>query len=322
MAEFTERSNLPSIAVVAAVIKDAQGRVLVNQRPAGKPWAGYWEFPGGKIEAGETPRAALARELREELGLTIHDAQAWLQLSHDYPERRVQLDVWRVQRFSGLPQAHEAQAFMWMRPDELGSLPLLPADAPVVKALCLPPQMLVTPSPGADSNQFMRKLDSVLQQGVEFVQLRAPELGPAAYLHLAREVVRLCRQHRTRVVLNADAELAVELEADGVHLNSARLAGIEQRPLPQEFLCGASCHNAAQIQRAADLGLDYIVLGSVLSTPSHPQVEPLGWEGFGQLAALSTLPVYGIGGMGAEQLKKVRELGGYGVAGIRSFWRA
>lgn len=313
---------MQTIHVVAAVLKDAQGRVLVNQRPAGKPWSGYWEFPGGKIEAGETPRAALVRELREELGLTVHEAQSWLQLSHDYPERRVQLDVWRVRRFSGLPQAHEAQAFLWMPPGELGSLPLLPADAPVVKALRLPWQMLVTPSPGADTNQFLGKLDSALQQGVEFVLLRAPELAPAAYAGLAREVVNMCRQHGTRVVLNADAELAVELKADGVHLNSARLGGIAQRPLPREFLCGASCHDAAQIRCAQDLGLDYIVLGPVLSTPSHPQAEPLGWEGFERLAALSTLPVYGIGGLGAEQLTKVRELGGYGVAGIRSFWRA
>src|SRR5574340_474268 len=312
---------MQTIQVVAAVLKDAQGRVLVSQRPAGKPWSGYWEFPGGKIEAGETPRAALVRELREELGLTVHEAQSWLQLSHDYPERRVQLDVWRVQRFSGLPQAHEAQAFMWMRPDELGSLQLLPADAPVVMALRLPPQMLVTPSPGADTNQSLGKLDSALQQGVEFVQLRAPELAPAAYTRLAREVVRLCRQHGTRVVLNADAELAVELKADGVHLNSARLGGIAQRPLPREFLCGASCHDAAQIHCAQDLGLDYIVLGPVLSTPSHPQAEPFGWEGFERLAALSTLPVYAIGGLSAAEFGKVRDLGGYGVAGIRSFWR-
>lgn len=312
---------MQTIQVVAAVIQDRQGRVLVNQRPVGKPWAGYWEFPGGKIEAGETPRAALARELREELGLTIHEAQSWLQLGHDYPERRVQLDVWRVQRFSGLPQPHEGQAFMWMRPDELDRLQLLPADAPVVKALRLPPQMLVTPSPGADTNHFLGRLDSALQQGVEFVQLRAPELAPAAYAHLAREVVNLCRQHGTRVVLNADAELAVELEADGVHLNSARLAGIECQPLPRGFLCGASCHDAVQIHCAQDLGLDYLVLGPVLSTPSHPQAEPLGWEGFERFAALSTLPVYAIGGLSAAQLGKVRDLGGYGVAGIRGFWR-
>ncbi|HKS93642.1 MAG TPA: Nudix family hydrolase [Gammaproteobacteria bacterium] len=309
------------IQVVAAVLKDGQGRVLVNQRPAGKPWAGYWEFPGGKIEAGETPRAALERELQEELGLTVHAAQAWLQLSHDYPERRVELNVWRVQRYSGAAQAHEGQAFAWMRPEALVGLNLLPADAPIVRALRLPPHMLVTPSPGADREDFLRQLGNALQHGLEFVQLRAPALARATYAGLAREVIRLCREFGARVVLNADPEWASELNADGVHLNGVRLAQIEHRPMPREFLCGASCHAEAQVHRAQDLGLDYVILGPVLPTPSHAQAQPLGWGGFKSLAALSQLPVYAIGGLRAEDLAQVRELGGYGVAGIRGFWR-
>ncbi|MDE2274138.1 MAG: Nudix family hydrolase [Gammaproteobacteria bacterium] len=311
--------NPPTLAVVAAVLKDAQGRVLVNQRPAGKPWAGYWEFPGGKIEAGETPRAALERELHEELGLTVQAAQAWLQLSHDYPERRVELEVWRVRHYSGAAQAHEGQAFAWVRPEALGGLNLLPADAPIVKALRLPPQMLVTPAPGADREKFLRQLGNTLQHGVEFVQLRAPALA-AAHADLARAVISLCREYGARVVLNADPELARELHADGVHLNGARLAQTKHRPIPREFLSGASCHDAAQVQRAQDLGLDYVILGPVLPTPSHPRAKPLGWEGFKSITALSQLPVYAIGGMRAEALVKARELGGYGVAGISGFW--
>lgn len=317
-----DRGKLPTLAVVAAVLKDGQGRVLINQRPSGKPWAGYWEFPGGKIEAGETPRAALERELREELGLTVHEAQSWLQLSHGYPEQQVHLDVWRVRRFSGVAQAHEGQTLAWVRPDALGNRQLLPADAPIIKALRLPPQMLVTPSPGPDQAQFLGKLGKTLQQGVEFVQLRAPGLPAAAFAQLAREVISLCRERGVRVALNANPELVRELGADGLHLNAARLAQLRQRPLPREFLTGASCHDEAQIKCAHAAGLDYIVLGPVFATPSHPQSEPLGWEGFKRLAALSQLSVYAIGGMHAEQLGKIRELDGYGVAGIRAFWSA
>ncbi len=315
------QGNPPTLAVVAAVLKDGQGRVLVNQRPAGKPWAGYWEFPGGKIEAGETPRAALERELREELGLTVHAAQAWLQLSHDYPERRVELEVWRVRRYSGAAQAQEGQAFAWVRPEALGGLKLLPADAPIIKALRLPPQMLVTPAPGADREKFLRQLGDVLRHGMEFVQLRAPALARASYAGLAREVISLCREQGARVVLNADPEQARELDADGAHLSGVRLAQTKHRLIPREFLCGASCHDAAQIHRAQELGLDYVILGPVLRTPSHPQAKPLGWEGFKSIVALSELPVYAIGGMRAEALVKVREQGGYGVAGISGFWR-
>lgn len=127
---------MKTIQVVAAVLRDGQGRVLVNQRPAGKPWAGYWEFPGGKIEAGESPRAALERELQEELGLQVQAADPWMQLVHDYPERRVELDVWQVHRFCGRPEAREHQALAWVRPAELSAWKLLPADPPIVQALC------------------------------------------------------------------------------------------------------------------------------------------------------------------------------------------
>lgn len=312
---------MQTVQVVAAVLMDGQGRVLVNQRPAGKPWEGYWEFPGGKIEVGESPRAALERELQEELGLTVDTAHAWLQLSHDYPERRVELDVWRVQHYSGTAQAREGQAFTWVRPEALAALKLLPADAPIVQALRLPPQMLVTPAPGADREKFLHQLGKALQHGVEFVQLRAPALAPSSYAGLAREVINLCREYGARVVLNADPELARELHADGVHLNGERLAQTKHRPLPREILCGASCHAEAEIRRAQALGLDYVILGPILPTPSHPQAKPLGWESFKSLASLCELPVYAIGGMRAENLVKVRELGGYGVAGISGFWR-
>ncbi|HKT31692.1 MAG TPA: Nudix family hydrolase [Gammaproteobacteria bacterium] len=310
------------IQVVAAVLKDGQGRVLVNQRPAGKPWAGYWEFPGGKIEAGETPRTALERELQEELGVKVREARPWLQLSHDYPERRVELDVWRVHGFSGTPHAREGQALARVQPEELDGWRLLPADAPIVTALRLPPQMLVTPSPDTERSRFFDALDKALQRGAEFVQLRAPEIAPPGYAQLAREVIALCRARGVRAVLNAAPELARELAADGVHLSSARLAGISQRPLPKDFLTGASCHDEAEIRRAQALGLDYLVLGPVLRTPSHPQAKVLGWEGFARLAALSPLPVYAIGGMRPEHQKKARALGGHGIAAIRSLWSA
>ncbi|MGH8277955.1 MAG: 8-oxo-dGTP diphosphatase MutT [Gammaproteobacteria bacterium] len=125
-----------AVLVVAAIVMDGQGRVLIDQRPAGKPWAGYWEFPGGKVEAGEAPFAALQRELREELGLSVDDASAFMQFTYDYPERRVALDVWRVLRFSGVATSREGQALAWVRPDELSAWKLLPADPPIVQALC------------------------------------------------------------------------------------------------------------------------------------------------------------------------------------------
>jgi 8-oxo-dGTP diphosphatase len=314
------RDTIPTIRVVAAVLKDAQGRVLVNQRPSGKPMAGYWEFPGGKLESGETPLTALKRELHEELGITVHDARPWIRSSHDYPELRVELAVWQVRRCSGTAQAREHQALAWVKPGELPGWNLLPADDFIVTALRLPPQMLVTPSPGADPPRFLSNLERALEQGVDFVQLRAPEFTLPHYTSLAREVIALCRRQGARIVLNAEPALARELDADGAHLSSARLARITGRPSAQGFLVGASCHDETEIRRALASGLDYVVLGPVSATPAHPQAAILGWDGFARLASLSTLPVYAIGGMRPEHLQKLRDLGAYGIAAMRGLW--
>ncbi|MGH8403076.1 MAG: Nudix family hydrolase [Gammaproteobacteria bacterium] len=308
--------------VVAAVLKDQQGRVLINQRPEGKPWAGYWEFPGGKIEAGETPLAALKRELLEELGLTVCDAKPWIHLSHGYPEYRVELDVWRVQRYSGELRARENQSLAWVKPEALSGWNLLPADGPIVASVRLPPRMLVTPPPESGTAEFLETLTRSLERGVECVQLRASELALPDYTSLAREVITLCRHHAAHIILNTEPQLAQELNADGVHLNSARLMQAAGRPLPAGFLAGASCHDENEIRRAQARGLDYIILGPVQATLSHPHATILGWDGFARLASLSPAPVYAIGGMQPGQLEKVRSLGGHGIAAMRGLWNA
>jgi 8-oxo-dGTP diphosphatase len=109
--------------------------VLIAQRPPGKHMAGGWEFPGGKREPGETPRAALERELREELGIEVHEATPLISYEHEYPERRVLLDLWVVTRYSGEPQPLDAPALQWVAVDELESAGLLAADLPMIPAL-------------------------------------------------------------------------------------------------------------------------------------------------------------------------------------------
>ena len=120
---------------MAGLITDDSGRVLVGQRRAGTHMAGYWEFPGGKRRPGEGPRGALERELREELGIAVRGAEFMAELTHRYPDRRVHLELWRVDRFEGEPSAREGQALKWVAPENLLALPLLPADQPLVEAL-------------------------------------------------------------------------------------------------------------------------------------------------------------------------------------------
>ncbi len=303
------------------MLVDGQSRVLLAQRPVGKPLAGYWEFPGGKLEAGETPQVGLRRELHEELGITVQNARPLIQLSHGYPEVHVQLDVWRVTHYSGELRACESQPLAWVKPEELSSWKLLPADGPIITAIRFPPLMLVTPSPEANWEQFLQTLEQTRNRGVDFVQLRAPELGLSDYASLAAAATALCHRRGVRILLNSKPEMVDDVGADGVHLSNARLLRITGRPMPQDFLVGASCHDETGIRLASAYGLDYIILGPVQATPSHARGATLGWDGFQRLASRSVPPVYAIGGMLPQSLEQVRKLGGHGIAAMRGLWQ-
>jgi len=125
----------PTIRVVAAVLHAAGGQVLITQRPAGKSYAGLWEFPGGKVEPGELAEAALRRELHEELGIRIGACRPLLTLRHEYPERQVELLVWTVEHYAGVAQGLEGQALRWLRVPELRNIDMLPADLPIIERL-------------------------------------------------------------------------------------------------------------------------------------------------------------------------------------------
>ena len=132
---MTPNDTIPTIRVVAGALFDAHGRVLIAQRPAGTHMAGRWEFPGGKLNAGESELEALRRELLEELGVRLERAERMLELAHDYPERRVELCMWRVTAYQGEPRTLVGQSLKWVAPSELGREDLLEADRPIVTAL-------------------------------------------------------------------------------------------------------------------------------------------------------------------------------------------
>jgi mutator protein MutT len=135
------------IHVVAGAVTAADGRVLIAQRPPGKPLAGGWEFPGGKLEPGEARAAGLARELCEELGIVIRDPRPLMRVRHTYPHGEVLIDLWVVSRYQGEPRGVDGQALRWLMQDELAGAPLLPADRPMVRALRLPERLTEASSP-------------------------------------------------------------------------------------------------------------------------------------------------------------------------------
>jgi len=309
------------VHVAVAAISNECGEVLIARRPEHVHQGGLWEFPGGKLEAGESVSEALRRELAEEIGIIARSARPLLRLHYDYPDKSVLLDVWLVSQFSGSPHGREGQPVRWVPSHELGEYDFPSANRPIVTALQLPTAYLITPSPGADIERFLTKLETSVQAGIFLVQLRAPELSTQSYAALAREVLPVCQQYGARLLLNSDPVWVERVGAHGVHLNSQRLKALPSRPLGKGLWAAASCHNAEEIAQANRLELDFAVLGPVLTTQSHPDAAELGWKKFRQLTDVANFPVYALGGMAADHLPTAYEHGAQGIAAIRSLWR-
>ena len=309
------------IHVVAGALADGRGRVLVTRRPEGVHQGGRWEFPGGKLEPGETPLAGLERELAEELGIRVLASRPLIRIHHDYGDRRVLLDVHRVTVFAGTPVGREGQPLDWRQPRDMDPADFPAADRPIITALKLPSLYLITGEDPRAPAAFLSRLDLALEAGMSLVQLRAHGLSPAAYARLAASAHAFCQRQGARLVLNRGPEEARGLAADGLHLASRYLAELHQRPDGWP-LVGASCHGAADLARAAALGLDYALLSPVMPTASHPGAPHLGWAGFAALAEAAALPVYALGGLGSGEAEHAIHQGAQGVAAIRGLWPA
>jgi len=306
------------IAVVAAVLQQPDGRFLLAQRPQGKVYAGYWEFPGGKVEPGESPLQALQRELHEELGIEVIEAYPWLIREFDYEHADVRLYFFRVRGWHGELHGREAQAFAWQRIDAIDVSPLLPANGPILNALAIPETYGVTGFAASEQAQALSVVDAALQRGLRLIQVRGKDWPADAFADYARAIVIRAHAASARVLINGDAELAQRCGADGVHLTSLQLQTLTSRPpLP---LVGASCHSAEELRCAEAAGADFAVMGPVLATPTHPDASLLGWAGFAGAVAGNRIPVFALGGLREADRAQSLISGAHGLAMIRGAW--
>lgn len=308
------------IAVAAAVIEHPDGRFLLAQRPRGRVYAGYWEFPGGKVEPGETVAHALKRELREELGVEVQAAYPWITRIHKYPHGTVRLHFHRVVKWSGEPHPHEGQTLAWQRQGALDVAPMLPANAPILKALTLPLVCGITHAWEIGTLRATSELKAAIGAGLRLVQIREHALPEAERKNFAMNVVGQIRAAGGIVLLNGDPELADEFGADGVHLSAGALMAAKGRP--QVAWCGASCHDEEELARAVDLGADFVMLGPLRETPTHAGRAGIGWDRFAELSRGYPLPVFALGGLHAQDLHVARSRGAHGIAMIRGAWNA
>ncbi len=310
------------VEVAAAVMLRAAGcEFLLAQRPQGKVYAGYWEFPGGKVEPGETVRTALIRELHEELGITVTACAPWLTRVFTYPHATVRLHFWRVTAWDGeigITAPLEHSAVDWQKCGKTaGVAPILPANDPILKALALPTTMAITSGEIEGVERQLERLEEALDEGLRLIQVRDKGWPAAQRLWFAEAVTRIARQRGALVLINDDAGIARRAGADGLHLSAPALAACRERP---DFAwVGASCHDAKELDHAAELGLDYALLSPVLPTPTHPEATGLGWPAFSGLIAGRPLPVFALGGMKKDLLATAQGHGAHGIALMRGW---
>ncbi len=315
------------IDVAVAILQREDGHVLWCQRPEGKPYAGYWEFPGGKLEVGETPWQALVREIHEELGIEALEGGPWFVIEHDYPHALVRLHLYRVWRFSGEPQAREGQAFCWdaILPKHSAAVsPILPATEPVLPRMALPSYYLLSDIEAVGLRAYCRKLiDFSKKFGYFLLQLREFSMSPREQVRALEWLLGIQAEVDMHLVIHASCDAALELALSkgvnkhvGLHLPERLLASQDERFNREHWLLQtAATHSVEAMNQAFVRGVDAVVLGTVLQTPSHPEkTDLLGWNGFGDMAKHAKLPVYAVGGMLPELRLEAAKLGAHGLA--------
>lgn len=309
------------IHVVAGVLRDRDGKILLTERPPGKHLAGLWEFPGGKREDGETPEQALRRELHEEIGVDAGAMRRLIGFPWHYAEKSIYLNVYDVAGFAGEPHGKEGQGLRWEGADELPRIAMPAADVPIVNALRLPDRYAITPEPTGEFDVFLHRLERTLASGIRLIQLRAKTVDRDALMNLAPRAQSIARAAGAKLLLNGHVDIVEALKIDGVHLPAADARALRERPLDRSFIVGVSCHDENEIADALAIGADFAVLGPVKPTSSHADQPVIGWDRFAGIVRDVALPVFALGGLSHDDLPPALAARAQGVAGISGFWK-
>ena len=307
-----------TVDVAVAVIINDCAEVLVSFRHANLHQGNLWEFPGGKIEQGESVETALHREVREELGLHILQSFPFKTILHNYPDKSVRLHVRKVSSWKGVAVGLEGQKIAWKRIADLDSTTFPVANAPIIRALQLPAFVAITPQLNT-ARELHVLIEDILNRGISCIQLRQPHLKRSDYLEWFRLAHPLCTSRNAILMFNGDPEDFAVSTSQAFHATSARLRSLQERPVPVASLFSTSCHNFEELNIAAKLNADFAMLSPVRKTPKYPAGSELGWSGFANLVQKAGLPIYALGGLKVADLEIARRSGASGISGISMF---
>ena len=307
--------------VVVGIIQNSDKEVLVGRRKSDAHLGGQLEFPGGKVEQNESPIFALCRELKEELDINVANAKSLIQIPYSYSDRKILLDAYLVDEYSGNIRGHEGQEVYWKQIEVLKDGEFPSANYGLIRALQLPKVFPVTPNYSKDPDKFLINFENVVNNdSIHIIQLRSHDLNMGDYMNLGKKCADLCRKNNVKLILNRDVDAFDDSLVAGLHLTSNKLLSTKMRPLDKHYLVGASCHNAKEVEHANRLKLDYVFVGPVVEKNRSHNRAILDWDGFAALSRNSAIPVYAIGGLNGNDLDTSIRYGGQGFAAIREFW--
>ncbi|MDG2253221.1 MAG: Nudix family hydrolase [Methylophilaceae bacterium] len=307
------------INVAVGILIDSNKKILLAQRPNSRSWSGWWEFPGGKLEKNESPKDALCRELREEIGIDVIDYEKWVTRNYSYEEHEIKLYFFKVNKWAGNLTPKENQELLWIDASEVNRTTILPPNIFILNALSLPTHYGITNISETPKEIFLIQLKKQLEQGLKIIQIREKNLSIKEFKKITLEIIAICRPYSAKVIVNSSIELANNVNANGVHLNSIELKKLARKP--KKLIVGASCHSEEDIQIAQDKKLDFVVFSPVNKTISHPKIMPLGWTKFSSITNKFGIPIYALGGMKKSDIKKALNAGALGIASQRDIWK-
>jgi len=308
-------------SIAVGIVFNQRQQILISKRNSNEHLPGYWEFPGGKVEAGESFKLALRRELAEEIGITVNSAIKFIELRHDYYDRHLHFQFFKVLNFSDEIQACEDQQLRWVSLNELNAIQFPQANRAVINALTLPAYYMIADEKFFDKN-LVSSVRRQLENGVNVIQHRADrDTDKSSYLKNANEIKKICQQYSAKFIMNCPLEWIVEDEFCHIHLSSELLKKVytNGKNSFKHDLFSASCHDETEVKMANELDVRCILIGAVNPTESHPNGAVLGWKRFSELCFYSHNPVYALGGMQLDDYKNALMYGAQGVAAIRAF---
>jgi len=309
------------IHVAVGVISNVDGKILIAKRPDHLHQGGLWEFPGGKVDEHEDVEMALARELNEELGIRVTGMSPLITVPHAYADKQVYLDVHIVSGFEGHAHGKEGQEILWVEQHELGQYDFPEANKPILTALTLPDQYLIT-GKFKDFTECEQKIRAALNRGIKLIQLREKEMQSQDFIQLTNRLHAITLTNDALLIVNTSINVYEQTDADGLHMTGERLRACQHRPVAKDKWFSASTHTLEEIQHAANIDADFAMLSPVLPTNSHPGEPSLGWQVFSEIVKKVNMPVYALGGMSAEYINTARENGAQGIAAITALWEA